>query len=68
MDGSLLVADQDVLELVLFEQLVVDIQHRAAGIAENEFDLFFLEAPDYNFCAGQLHGYFRKQRALPENA
>ena len=36
------------LEFVLFEYLVVDIENGTAGIAENEFDLFFGEtAHDY---------------------
>jgi hypothetical protein len=41
-----------VLELVLLEKFVVNIKNRAAGIAEHVFDLFLLQAPDYNFCAG----------------
>ncbi len=55
MDGSLLVPNQDVLDLILLEQFVVNEQNRAARVAENIFDLFFLEAPDYNLCARQLH-------------
>ena len=34
MAGALLVADQDVLDLALLEDLVIDRKHRAAGIAE----------------------------------
>ena len=55
MDGALLVAHQHMTHLVLLEQLVVNEQHRAAGIAENIVDLFFLQAPDYNFRTSQHH-------------
>jgi hypothetical protein len=67
MDSRLLMPDQNVLDLILFEQFVVNKQYRAARVAENMFDLFFLEAPDYNLCARQLH--FRQSnqnRAKPE--
>jgi hypothetical protein len=47
--------DQNVLDLVLFEQFIVNKQNRAARIAEHMFDLFFLETPDYNLSARQLH-------------
>ena len=53
---ALLVAHQHVLDLVLLEQLVVDVEHRAAGIAEDVLDAFFLEAADDDFGAGQLFG------------
>jgi hypothetical protein len=52
MNGSLLMANQDMLELVLFKEFVVNKEDRAAGIAEYVLDLFLLQAPDYNFCAG----------------
>ena len=38
MGRPLLVAHQDVLHLLLLEDLVIDRQHRAAGIAENMLD------------------------------
>jgi hypothetical protein len=38
MRSTLLVAYQDVLDLVLLEQFVVDVQHRTARVAEHEFD------------------------------
>ncbi len=49
MDRSLLVAHQDVLELLLLVELVVDVQHRAAGIAPDVFDAFFGECVTENF-------------------
>jgi hypothetical protein len=53
MHRALLVAHQDMADLVLLEQFVVNEQNGAAGIAEHIFDLFFLQAPDYNFRTGQ---------------
>jgi len=44
-------ANQHMLELVLLEKFVVNIENRAAGVAEYVFDFFLLQAPDYNFCA-----------------
>ncbi len=38
MGGALLVADEDVLDLLLLEDLVIDRQDRAAGIAEDMLD------------------------------
>jgi hypothetical protein len=55
MDGALLMAHQHMTDLVLLEEFVVNEQHRAAGVAENILDLFFLQAPDYNFRTGQNH-------------
>jgi hypothetical protein len=52
MDGGLFMAHKDVTDLVLLEKLVVDVQDGATGIAEKIIDLFFLEAPDYNFRTG----------------
>ncbi len=56
MRRALLVAHEDVLDLVLLEQLVVDVQDRAAGIAEDVLDAFFLQAADDDFRTGELHG------------
>src|SRR6202000_872907 len=41
MNGCLLMAHQDVLDLVLLVKLVVNVKDRAAGIAPDEFDLLF---------------------------
>ena len=56
MHRGLLVPHQDVLDLVLLEELVVDVEHRAAGIAEDILDAFFLQAADDDFRTGELHG------------
>jgi len=57
MDGSLFMAYQDMLDVVLLEQFVVNMQHRTARIAEHIVDLFFLKAPDYNLRTGKRHFY-----------
>ena len=57
MHGALLVPDQHVLHLFLLEELVVDVEHRAARIAEDVFDAFFLETADDDFRTRELHGY-----------
>jgi hypothetical protein len=51
--------NEDVLDLVLFEQLIVDMENRPAGIAEYVLDLFFLQAPDYNLRTSH-HGHHRR--------
>ena len=55
MHRALLVPDQDVLDLVLLEELVVDVEDRAARIAEDVLDAFFLEAADGDFRTRELH-------------
>ena len=57
MRRTLFVPDQDVLDLLLLEQLVVNVENRAARIAEDVFDAFFLQAADDDLCAGELHGF-----------
>ncbi|MNC89908.1 hypothetical protein D3C83_59220 [compost metagenome] len=49
-------ADQDVLDLVLLEQLVVNVQHGSAGVAEHVFDPLLLQAAHDDFSASQFHG------------
>ena len=56
MHRALLVAHEDVLDLVLLEERVVDVEHRAARIAEDVLDAFFLEAADDDFRTRELHG------------
>jgi hypothetical protein len=48
MDGSLLVADQNVLEFVLLEDGVVYVEDRTAWIAENVFNALFRQTTHYN--------------------
>ena len=57
MDRTLLVPNEHVLDLFLLEQLVVEVEDRAAGVAEDVFDAFFLEAADDDFRTRELHGY-----------
>jgi hypothetical protein len=54
--GALLVANEHVLHLVLLEELVVDEQDRAAGIAEDNLDAFFLQAANDDLGARKLAG------------
>ena len=54
---ALLVPHQDVLDLVLLEQLVVDEQHGAPGVAEHVFDPLFLQAAHHDFGASEFHGF-----------
>ncbi len=51
MDRALLVAHEDVLEPILLEQLVIDRQHRAAGIAENMLDALIGESLEHHLGA-----------------
>ena len=51
MDRALLVADEDVLQPILLKQLVIDRQHRAAGIAENVLDALVGESLEHNLGA-----------------
>ena len=51
MAGALLVAHQDVLDLVLLENLVVDRKDRAAGIAEDMLDAIVLQRLHHHFGA-----------------
>ncbi len=52
---SLFVTNEDVLDLVLFEDFVVDEEDRAARIAEKILDPLFLKAAHYDFSAGKFH-------------
>ncbi len=52
MHRALLVAHQDVLDLVLLEQRVVDRQHGAARIAEQVLDALVLKRCDDHLGAG----------------
>jgi hypothetical protein len=45
------VANQDVLEFVLLEDGVVDIEDRAARIAEDVFHALFRQTTDYDLSA-----------------
>ncbi len=56
VDRALLVPDQHVLDLLLLEELVVDVEDRAARIAEDVLDALLLQAADDDFCTRELHG------------
>ena len=52
--GALLVADQDVAQLLGVEKRVVDRQHGATGDAEDDVDVELLQRPDDRLRAGEL--------------
>ena len=56
MDRALLVPDEDVADVVLLEQLVVDREDGAAGIAEHGVDALVLERLDHHPGARHLAG------------
>ncbi len=47
--STLFVAHQNVLDVILFVQRVVNVQHRAAGVAENVLDTLVLQELDDDF-------------------
>jgi hypothetical protein len=51
---ALFVAHQDVADVVLLEELVIDRQHGAAGIAEDHLDALILERLNHHLRAGHL--------------
>ncbi len=54
MSRALLVAHQDVAQLLRVEKRVVDRQHGSAGDAEDDVDVEFLQRPDHCLRAGEL--------------
>jgi hypothetical protein len=43
------------LDGILLKQCIINMQHRAARIAEYVFNPFFLQTSDSDLSAGQLH-------------
>ncbi len=56
---SLFVANQNMFDLILLEQRIINVKDRPTRIAEYIFDLFFLQAPDYNLRTGH-HRHCRR--------
>ena len=54
--GALLVTDEDVLDLGVFAEAVVEREHDAAWIAENEGGAFGGERFEQDLCAVAFHG------------
>ena len=54
MSRALLVADEDVTELLRVEKRVVDRQHGTAGNAEDDVDVELLQRPDDRLGSGEL--------------
>ena len=59
---ALLMAHQHMLHLVLLKDRIVNMQHRPAGVTENDIDTFFLQAADKNLSTGQQF----HERKLPQ--
>ena len=59
MARSLLVAHEDVAELVLMEDGVVDREHRTARIAKDHLDALILQRLDDHLRAGHVLGHNR---------
>ncbi len=55
MGGCLLVPHQDVLDLLLAVERVVDVQHRAARVAEYMAHALIAQETDDDFGAGEFH-------------
>jgi hypothetical protein len=54
MSRALLVADEDVTELLRVEKRVIDRQHGSAGDAEDDLDVELLQRPDHRLGSGEL--------------
>jgi hypothetical protein len=64
MHCRLLVANQHVLDLILLEERIIYVQNGPARVTENTFDLFFLQAPDYNFRTADHHSLAQNRCCL----
>jgi hypothetical protein len=64
MGRPLLVAHQDVRHLGLAEQGVVDVQHGAAGVAEDMAHALVAQEADDDFGTGEFHGQGLHERQL----
>jgi hypothetical protein len=54
MHRALFVTHQNVPDRVLLENLVIDGQHGAAGIAEYDLDALIFQRLDHHLCSGHL--------------
>jgi hypothetical protein len=66
MHGGLLVAHQHVLNGVLLVERVVDVEHRAAGIAPDVLHAFGLQGLDEDFGTHELSGNACGMRSRPK--
>src|SRR5436190_24215376 len=64
MHGALFVADQNVANLFLFEQFVVDRQHRPARIPEQVLDALVRQSLDHHLGPGHFPCHCRKLRCF----
>ncbi len=54
MHRALFVTHEDMADPLLLEDLVIDRQHRAAGISEHDVHTLILEGLNHHFCSGHL--------------
>jgi hypothetical protein len=54
VDGTLFMANKDVADVVLLENLVIDRQDRPAGIAKDDLDPLILQGLNHHLCTGHL--------------
>jgi len=55
MNSCLFVPNQNMLDLILLEKCVVNVQNGTTRVTEYTINLFFLQAPDYNFRTADHH-------------
>src|SRR4029079_16435244 len=65
VDRALVVTDEHVLDPRLLEKLVVDVENRPAGAAEDVVDAFFLKTADQDFRARQFHESMPRKSVAP---
>ena len=65
VDRALFVAHKDVANVVLLEDLVIDRQHGAAGIAEDHLDALILERLNHHLRTGHLPRHRLKSPFIP---
>ena len=55
VNSGLLMAHKHVLYLILLEKCIIDVKNGPTRVTEYTIHLFFLQAPDYNFCTADHH-------------
>ena len=65
MGRPLLVAHQDMLDVLLPEQCIIDVQYRPTGVTEHILDTFILQALNDNLGSGQFHKDFLYKTKKP---
>ena len=58
MDCCLLVSGQDMMDFIIFHQLVINIDECPAGIAEDKIDSMFFQTLEKCLCSCEFHAVF----------